>query len=528
MNDTFAYDRLQYPSHVHPQMHPSRLCAIARLHGIAAASPADCNMLEVGCGDGLQLVTLALAYPQSRFTGVDMSHAAIARGEAIRARLGLENLRLVSADLLSWDPGPTPYDYIAAHGFYSWVPPVVRERLLGLCGQALSAAGIAYISYNALPGCHLRRMMWDMLRFHVRNIADPGEKIERGSELLALLQQDVLPTKLAYGDAVRQEAAELLNRTDASVLFHDDMADINQPFTLMEFVAQANAHELAYLAEADYFEMNDRVLATPEARERLAAIAGEDRLVKDQYLDFLKGRRFRQTVLCQQRHAIECEPDQMQSLGMQVVGQMRPELAPDTELDLAAGARVRFVNADEAALVVDHPVCKAALALVGEAFPFPIDATDLLERARNRCPEASWTDDDPAILAHALTAGFQMGLLTLHCDAPAFSFDAGERPIASPLARLQIEEGHELVFSLRPSMVRLESRIALELVRLLDGSRDRAALARDRAARLAVFPVPGDDGVDTLHDGDWWQEQLSTRQEDGLQQTARMALLLVD
>lgn len=213
---------------------------------------------------------------------------------------------------------------------------------------------------------------------------------------------------------------------------------------------------------------------------------------------------------------------------MQVVGQMRPELAENVDLDLGAGVAIRFTNADEAALVVDHPVSKAALALVGEAFPMPIAAADLLERARARCPDEARNDDDPAVLAHALTAGFQMGLLTLHCDAPAFAADAGERPVASPLARLQIEDGDELVFSLRPSMVRLETRIALELVHLLDGTRDRVALLRDLALRMAELPVPSDDGTETIRGNDWWLEQLSTRLEEGLEQTARMALLVAD
>ena len=187
MTGSFAYDILEYPSHVHPQMHPSRLAAIARLHGIAAASPADCRLLEVGCGDGLQLVTLAMAYPRSRFVGVDMSQAAIARGEAIRARLGLDNLQLVAADLLEWNPGPASYDYIVAHGFYSWVPDFVRERLLALCNEALAPAGIAYVSYNALPGCHIRRMLWEMMKFHTRDIDDPRGKIEQAQGFLAWL-----------------------------------------------------------------------------------------------------------------------------------------------------------------------------------------------------------------------------------------------------------------------------------------------------------------------------------------------------
>ncbi len=87
MNEAFAYDLLKYPAHIHQQMLPALLAPIARVHGVQAASPRKCHLLEVGCGDGLQLITLAMAYPDSRFVGVDMSTAAIARGEALRASL---------------------------------------------------------------------------------------------------------------------------------------------------------------------------------------------------------------------------------------------------------------------------------------------------------------------------------------------------------------------------------------------------------------------------------------------------------
>lgn len=526
MTDTFAYDVLEYPSHVHPQMHPSRLSAIARLHGIPAASPTDCRLLEVGCGDGLQLVSLAMAYPHSHFVGVDMSQAAVARGEAMRTRLGLDNLRLVATDLLAWDPGTEPYDYIVAHGFWSWVPEAVRERLLALCDGALAPAGIAYVSYNALPGCHIRRMVWEMMKFHARDADEPGEKIARARDMLAWLERDVLSSRLVYGDVVRNEARDLLKRTDTSVLFHDDMAAINQPLTFSDFMLQAGRHDLAYLAEADYYEMNDKVLESAEARERLATISGDDVLQKEQYLDFLKGRRFRQTLLCHANVPIRREPAMAEAMRMDVVGQMRAELADGVALDLTQGVVVRFQNLDGAALVIDHPVAKAALALLGEAFPAPFAASELLARAREHAASDASIEDDAAILAHTLTAGFQMGLLTLHCDAPRFAIHAGERPRTCALARLQLGAGSDLLTSLRPSMVRLDSVLALELVRLLDGSRDRATLLRDLAARMAELPMPDDNGEETLQPESWWREQLAPKLEDGLQQTARMALLV--
>ncbi len=526
MAESCTYDILEYPSHVHPQMHPSRLAATARLHGIAAASPSDCRLLEVGCGDGWQLISLAMAYPHSRFVGVDMSHAAITRGEALRTRLGLENLQLIVADLLAWDPGTEPFDYITAHGFWSWVPQSVRERLLFLCGQALAPAGVAYVSYNALPGCHIRRMVWEMMQFHARGVEDPTARVALARELLAWLERDVIAAKPLYGEVVRNEARDLLERTHPSVLFHDDMAAINRPFLFSEFMQIAAAHGLAYLAEADYFEMNDRGLESEHARERLGKLAGGERLLKEQYLDFLKGRRFRQTLLCHADAPMQREACMQATMAMDVVGQLRAETAEGGAMDLTPGVSIRFCNADGAALVIDHPLAKAALALVGNAFPAPIEAIALQARARAQCSSEASPADDAAVLARTLTVGFQMGLLTLHCDAPRFATTAGERPLTSALAQLQVASGTDALTSLRPSMVRLDSLLALELVRLLDGSRDRATILRDLAERMAVFPIPGKDGGERLQTADWWREHLAPKLEEGLHQISRMALLV--
>lgn len=526
MTDAFAYDVLHYPSQVHPQMHPARLAAIARLHGIPAASPADCRLLEVGCGDGLQLIALAMAYPQGRFVGVDMSQAAIARGEAMRKRLDLHNLQLVAADLLAWQPDPAGYDYIVAHGFYSWVPESVRERLLVLCAATLMPAGIAYVSYNALPGGHLRRMLWEMLKHHARDADGPAMQIGRAQEMLAWLAQDVLSGRESYAHSLRIEARDLLERTDTAVMFHDDLAAINTPFSFADFIAAAQSHGLTFLAEADYFESEDHALADDAARARLAAMAGDDRLAREQYLDFLKGRRFRQTLLCRNDAPLRAEPDPMAALDLQVVADMHAETEDGQPISLAPGVAVRFASSDGAALVTDHPLAKAALLALTAAFPAALDTRALLETARQRCESHDDADADAALLAHTLVTGFRMGLLLLLCDGPTFAAAPGEHPQASALVRLQLEAGLDLVTSLRPSMVRLDSRLALELLRLLDGRRDRTTILDDLAVRMAALPVPDDAGGETFRDIGWWRQQLATTLDDGLRQTARMGLLV--
>jgi SAM-dependent methyltransferase len=521
MSHEFAYDVVDYPAHVFPQMHPSRMAAIGRLHGIPAASPRQCRLLEVGCGDGLQLVTLAMAYPDSEFVGVDLSARAIARGEALRSKLRLDNLRLVAGDLLEWDPGEAAYDYITAHGFWSWVPDVVRGRLMALCEEKLAPAGIAYVSYNALPGCHLRRMLWDMMKFHVRDVQAPRERTERAREFLAWLGNDLLNQK-AYANVVREEALDLLNATHPTVLFHDDLSEINAPFTITDFIDRARSHGLDFLAEADYHEMSD-VAAPPPVRERLAMHAGGDVVRREQYRDFLQGRRFRQTLLCP-RHALrQRTPDPTSVQGMHVAGQLRAE-----GLDHEPSTRtpVQFVNQSGAALTIDLPVAKAALASIGASFPQPLDFETLLERARSRAGSDGNDAEDRAALAEVLASAFEIGLVTLYRDPPRFACAAGDRPRISPLVALQLEAGQDLVASLRPSMARLDNGVTIELVRLLDGQRDRAGILRELSARMAMHPIPGDDGNPVRQSEAWWRERLAPELEGGLDQVARMSLLV--
>ena len=532
MSDDFLYDVMDYPPLVHPQMHPSRLGAIARLHGIHAESPERCRLLEVGCGDGLQLIALAQAYPAARFVGVDLSARAIERGEAMRAALRLDNLELVVADLSTWNPGTTPYDYIVAHGFYSWVPPAVREGFLALCARALAPCGVAYASYNALPGCHLRRMVWEMAQFHVRDVAEPKERVRKTREFLGWLGEDVLQ-RGAYGPAVRQEAGHLLNG-HPSVLFHDDLASINNPFTFMEFNGHLGQHGLAFLAEADYHEMNPALLGK-EGQARFALVSGSDPLVNDQYLDFLKGRRFRQSLFCLDSSMRRDSPDPVAVASLSVSGHLRGEAlaqasdAPDGE----RSGMVRFADPDGAALSTNHPVVKAALERVGTAFPQPLKIAELLAQARDEIGSSAGFAGDAASLSRALLRAFELGLLSLQLDPPRFAATPGDRPVASPLARLQTRSGEDTIANLRPSMVRLDSQPAIELLGLLDGTRDRAAILRDLALRMAKHPLPAGSASNELEghedryrDSDWWALQLGPTLEDALQLSARMALLI--
>jgi SAM-dependent methyltransferase len=519
MIDAFAYDVVEYPAHVYPQLHPSRLAAIARLHGVHASSPKECRFLEVGCGDGVQLLSLALAYPQARFVGVDLSQAAIARGEALRVRLGLDNLRLVAADLTQWDAGPERFDFIVAHGFYSWVPGVVRERLMALCGTHLADAGIACISYNALPGSHLRRMLWDIMKFHSGAAANPRERVASAIECLDLLLLG-MPGGKHYASAMSAEIAELKDRLDANVLFHDDLAEVNEPFTLDQFIQHAGRHGLGFLAEASYHEMSLRN-ASEEVRPLLAEIARNDIVTKEQYLDFFTGRRFRQTLVCRQAAHPRPTPDATVIPGLDIV----TEMTADTEAPGADGG-YRFSHPASGGLKTEDPCFRTLLDACAARHPHPQPMHRLLAEACG--PDAGNGGDDAVRVCDSVLRAFEVGLLELHCDAPRFGATIPQEPVASPLARVLVEAAGAsvLIPSLRPRMVALDDPVMRTLLPLMDGSRDHRRLLEDLAERMANLPSAPDRGRDAPTTAAGWRDALAPDLEEGLARIARMALLV--
>ncbi len=101
--------------------------------------------------------------------------------------LGLANVRLLQGDVAALPDDLGRFDYVIAHGLYSWVPLPVRDGLLAAARALLAPHGVAYVSYNAYPGSYLRDMVRDVLRFHVERVDDPAQRIGQARSLMELI-----------------------------------------------------------------------------------------------------------------------------------------------------------------------------------------------------------------------------------------------------------------------------------------------------------------------------------------------------
>jgi SAM-dependent methyltransferase/methyltransferase-like protein len=473
----FSYDLVEYPSAALPEAHPGHLHAVARMFGLAPAPPDRSRVLEVGCGDGTHLIGCAVTMPGATLVGVDRSEAAVDRGNRMIAELGLTNVSLHAADLTTWEP-PGGFDYALAHGLYSWVPAPVRDALMGLFARVLGPAGVAYVSYNTYPGCYVRRMVWEMMKFHTAGFADPAVRIGQATELLKFLSAGRSTRKDSGMALLSHELDNLLNDHDPRVLDHDDLGEVNDPVYVHEFVAHAARHGLRFVSEADAHTMETCGFPA-EVAGVLDGLAEQDAVLREQYLDFLRVRRFRMTLLSPDPRRPLADPDPAGAKDLAVSGALTADPDPP---DLGSRVPVTF-KAGEAVARTDLPIAKAALVALAECDPQRVPFPELLDRAAAKLGRGP-APDDPDKLAELLTAVWMTGMIRFHGHVPRYATSASERPVASPLARLQARSG-ECVTTLLHATMRMDDAPSRRMLQMLDGTRDREQIA---AELLAAFP----------------------------------------
>ncbi len=468
-----AYDEVPYPGQPFTQTHPDRLATLATLHGMTPPAVETARVLELGCGDGANLIPMALELPAGSFTGIDLSAAAIAIAQAVVSALGLRNISVRQMDLTEIGADFGQFDYIICHGLYSWVPLPVREKILDIFRVNMAPGGIAFISYNTYPGGHLRDILREMSLFHTRNISDPKERIQKALDLIRFLGS-AYPESDLYGRFLKVEIDSFLRRP-AEYFYHDEMADVSARPYFHEFIERARAHGLEYLSEAVLLTMQSGAYS-PEVSETIRTLGADDPVLTEQYLDFLKLRSFRQTLLCHADATIDRTPRAERVRGLHVAAPSRPESA---EPDIRSDKEERFQYPSGGSMATNHPLGKAALMHLGRTWPQAVAFSDLLAKARALTGrESESLEDDAQWLSDLVLKSYAAHFLELYVCPPKFRMTPGERPAASPLARLQAKDG-ATVTTLRHTSLKVDDERGRNLLQLLDGTRDRAALQRD-------------------------------------------------
>ncbi len=473
MSEEFSYDRLPYPSKFFVQTFPDRLATNATLFGMEPAHPATCRVLELGCGNGSNLIAQAYLMPEASFVGVDLAKVHIDDAKAAAVELGLENVEFRQMDVMEMSRADFgTFDYITAHGLFSWVPEPVRGRVLELFRELLNDQGVGYISYSAFPGAYHRQMSQSILRLHTRGSADPDEKVESALAFLAFLAENTSDGGV-YGTILRQEV-DRHKAHHAADVFHDDLSEINQAYYFSEFAKLLESSGLQFLSEAELHAMSLAGLS-PAAHKFITEI--EHPIEREQYLDLLRGRIFRQTLFCKREVQLERPPAPSRLDRFHVSSSLSPR---SPKPDLAAGKREKFVANNGTGMEIDQPLAKAAVTILGErwarALPFGELVAAAWERLHSADVDVDEADKQESVLrAILLQLATSSTLVDLHLFQPLAALDLTPKPKVNQLAKWQMKNASNITTLLGLDM-KIEDKVSRRLLELLDGTRTRGAV----------------------------------------------------
>jgi SAM-dependent methyltransferase/methyltransferase-like protein len=461
-----SYDDVPYDSFPYAVTHPDKMGVIGILAGVNAAPAANCRVLELGCASGGNLLPMAVTLPNSRFVGIDLSPRQIEVGNSAVKAVGATNLELRAQSIMDFPADEGPFDYIIAHGLYSWVPTEVRDKLMEICTRHLSPTGLCFISCKTYPGWHLNDVLRDLMLFHTRNqTGDAGEQATAARQMLEFVVA-TMEGDSPQNQIVKRMAGNLLN-TPPMYLSHDHLSPISHPVYFRDFAKHAQDHGLKYIGHAD--PVSDQFGRLSPQRQQMINSWSSSPIEREQYVDFLLWRSIRSSILCRADAPVEPVNVREVLATLHIAGRSQESVLPD--------GRVKFSSGDFFLTVGDPAMIRALRTLAQHwpgSIPFAVLADSVPLELRGDLP--SW----PQRLADVLLKGFGNRVVELWRRPVDFVGRVGDHPRVSRLARWQAESGLP-VTSLRHEMIQ-PNESARGLLKLLDGSRSLVDLRK-------IFPA---------------------------------------
>lgn len=488
------YDDLPYDSYAYPHSTPEQLAVVASMFGLPAPEVATARVLELGCASGGNLIPFALRHPDAKAVGLDISGVQIGEGREYIARLGADNIALEVADFLEIDTDKLgKFDYIIAHGVYSWVPPQAQDAVLRIIGSCLAPDGVAFVSYNTYPGWKAKEILRDAMLMHGgdRNATD---QVAYGRSMLAFLKKVSLPGSLTSA-ALNESLGQILG-SPVYYVAHEYLEPFNLPCYFHEFVQRAGDHRLSYLGEAQPSMMMPSNYG-PELAQQLYGAIGEDQVRVEQYLDFAISRTFRQTLLVHSERAstLRWQLDPKAVRGMHFSARLSCKDGP-AQLN---GLPQEFVAPPHTgSLTVGLSGLKQAIDLMGRKWPGTATRDEIVEFAqRTQGPKGAVA---PEVLADAVDELLEMlvlrGMARVRLGAVETGGDAGSL-VADPVVRRQalaIAPSKKHVANAWHETVDIGDAERL-LLPMMDGTTDKAALVARIANVLREGRFSGRDVV---------------------------------
>ncbi|WP_431280528.1 class I SAM-dependent methyltransferase [Humitalea sp. 24SJ18S-53] len=259
---TVSYQAGQAPAHL------ALACAMV---GVEWQPRPDMTVVDIGCGRGFSVNTLAASNPGWTVVGLDYNPAQIAEAAGVAERAALANAIFVEADLASMTEAEMDriplIDVAMLHGVWTWVGDDVRAGIVRLLARRLKPGGIAYFGYNALPGFG-RDMALQRLFRHVSALQSTGNSNQRAHAAMDTVKalHATKPRQL-YETPMLKRIAEDDTPIDGAYLAHEFLTDHWRPVFHEDLCAALAPAKLEFATSATLSENIPDLIFGTEQRE---------------------------------------------------------------------------------------------------------------------------------------------------------------------------------------------------------------------------------------------------------------------
>lgn len=300
-----SYDNFLYISKAFPNTNINILSAKARIYGLDSAPIDGARVLELGSSCGGNIIPQALYYPEATFTGIDLSSVQVQHGNELIQSMGLTNVTLMEKNIMDIDDDFGTFDYIIVHGIWSWVPDMVKDKILSICNRNLSDRGIAYVSYNTYPGWKRLEQLRDIMLYSEKHAHHDSLK-DRTAYTKNVLK--LIAETMKMDERARTQSNYKINNINRVVqsndyyVGHEYLETINDPVYISQFVARAEQQGCTYIGDESLQRsfitwLDDAVV------ENINVLSQGNHVDKEQYYDYVYDTQFRMALLTKSIHA---------------------------------------------------------------------------------------------------------------------------------------------------------------------------------------------------------------------------------
>lgn len=286
---------IPYSSGFYREMTPSHLRFAALSLGHVADRPS--SYLELGSGQGFGLALLAAVEPEMRFHGVDFNPEHIVTSRRIASGAGLGNVEFEEASFeeVAGRGEAGEFDCVGLHGILTWVSPASQAAIVAILGRRLAPGGLAYVSYNSMPGWAEAAPLQYLMRALARR-APSGRsdgRVEHALKAMQAMKEGGARYFTRNPDVVSR--LERMPDTNRTYLAHEYLNEHWRPLHFAEVAAMMEPAKLGFLGSATLTEDIDAV-AVPEELHALCAEAGSDVVWQETLRDYASNKQFRRDI----------------------------------------------------------------------------------------------------------------------------------------------------------------------------------------------------------------------------------------